>query len=183
MSAIVGAPCGCGDQHGIRRPRSAGRTGCVPRVEIRSSRLRGERGILLVNDEGIGWAPEAQDPIILPWHHIASLQLKGRGRQGLGPRALPTPSVWLGVQTVDGGATSLALSSAGARSLAGAAVGIPALALSTAAGWIGWQTDEGRFADETSAFAVAGALFVTAGFLLFAVLLAGLVGAFRVQRW
>jgi hypothetical protein len=74
--------------------------------------------------------------------------------------------VWLGVQTVDGGATSFALSSAGARSLAGAAVGIPALALSTAAGWIGWQTDEGRFADETSAFAVAGALFVTAGFLL-----------------
>ncbi|MGH2690312.1 MAG: hypothetical protein ACRDKW_16120, partial [Actinomycetota bacterium] len=166
------------------------------------------------NEEGLGWAPEDRDPVILP--HVASLRFVGRGRNGLGIRALPTPTVRLEVQDRSGGGATFVLSSAAARSLAAAAGRIPnlqsalgsqrgmagaeapapapghrtidsllseissvpqtrlfrvewlvpALVVSTVAGWVVWQSDEGRFGDGAWIDPALTVLFVTAGLLM-----------------
>lgn len=86
--------------------RRATRAGAWGAPAIRHAEgLRGERGILLVNDEGLGWAPEGSDPAgVVPWEDVAAMDLRGRGREGLGIPLVPLPTVQLGVQTRGGAA-------------------------------------------------------------------------------
>jgi hypothetical protein len=90
--------------------------------------LGGERGILLVNDEGIGWAPEGPEPAaVVPWDDVTALGLEGRGRAGLGIPVVPLPTVHIGVQ-MRSGASRFTVTPSGARSLVRAGGRIPALA-------------------------------------------------------
>jgi hypothetical protein len=202
------------ERHVKRRAADAGAWG-APASRI-GPPASWENGILLSNEEGLGWAPEDRDPVILPWDHVASLRFVGRGRDGLGIRALPTPTVRLEVQDASGAESTFVLSSTAARSLAAAAgrnphlqsaLGtqrgtggsgpaappsggrsldsllseisairqtrlfrvewlLPSLAVSTVAGWIAWQSDEGRFGDEAWVDPLLTVLFVTAGLLM-----------------
>ena len=106
--------------------RRAARNGAWGAPAIRhAGGLRGERGILLVNDEGIGWAPEGPEPAaVVPWDEVTALGLEGRGRAGLGIPLVPLPTVPIGVQ-MRSGASRFTLTPSGARSLVGAGGRIP----------------------------------------------------------